>query len=157
MTYREGNNDTRCPVCSAEWIQSDMMKIGVKGCPHCGTTAQLLNKKHDGYIKINWQDLRVLAIYAERWSSMFDMSIKGNQDAVKALQKILENLRTYRPKDGAPLTIPLTPIVIVHKHPPHEHHECQEPPRVHIAFDETKRNLKPDGTGNIPSPFYRKN
>lgn len=157
MTPQYEQNDMRCPVCGKEWLLSITMKLGVKGCPNCATSLQPLKIKDDGYVKVNWQDLRTIAIYAERWSSMFDMSVKGNQDAVRALQNILTHLRTYQPKEALPLTLPVTPIVVIQKEKETENHgNYPKTPKIRIELDDSKRELKPDSTGNIPSPFYQK-
>ncbi len=53
---------------------------------------------HDGYIKVNWQEMRVLVIYAKRWAMAFDLANRTNQDAVKALNNIVLHLEQYQPK-----------------------------------------------------------
>lgn len=137
----EKSHDMRCPVCLSEWNQSDLMSAGIKTCPHCKTIIQPLKIEHDGYIFINWQDLRVLAIYSKRWASMFDMTQKGNQDAVQALENILEGIRRYQPTGTPQLTPPLD-TVILHGAPKLEEENILE--------------WKRDATGKIISPFFKR-
>lgn len=147
----EKKNDMRCPVCQAEWNLEETMKAGNKSCPNCHTMLQPLKMIHDGYIKANWQDLRVLAIYARRWAAMFD-DTPGNQHAILALEVIIDNLKKHRPKDSLPL-LPDNEVIFIGK---------VEGPKAlpkpsEIEYDNTRAfTLKPDGEGKIVSPFYRK-
>ena len=154
-----GKNDLRCPVCLAEFNQAAMQAAGVKGCPNCHTTLQPVLIAHDGYIKINWQDLRVLAIYAQRWSITFDLTNGGNRDSLKALQNIINKLRAYEPKGGPPLVPPMDAVIINRTPGGGISIPMPERPPL-VAIDEktiTLEALKPDPrTGLIPSPFYRR-
>ena len=146
---REGDNDCRCAVCLAEFRAINYQKTNT--CPLCHTIVPPLQMAHDGYVKLNWQDLRVLAIYAQRWSTHFDLNKKGNQDALRALNNIIQSLRHYQP-EGAPPIVPSTDVVIL------EGSIRPKPPKKaspEIGFDE-KAEIKPDANGNIPSPFYKK-
>lgn len=59
MTY-QSNNDIRCPVCLAEFNATALLATNAKDCPNCHTLLYPMLIKHDGYVKLNWQDLRVL-------------------------------------------------------------------------------------------------
>lgn len=96
-------NDRRCPVCLHVFNAEAMMKLGKKGCPVCHTVLQPLETKYDGYIRINWQDIRTLAIYARRWSKIFDIKAAGDKDALAALQNIFNALSRFRPVGAQPL------------------------------------------------------
>ena len=158
MAVFKGKNDLRCPVCLLEWNLAAMQAAGVIGCPSCHTKIQPLKISEDGYIKINWQDLRVLAIYAQRWSITFDLQNGGNRDALRALQNILNNLRNYQPRNAQPLTPPFDAIIVKGGPPmrgaPIDLFEGE------LVVDEfthvTADMLKPDHTGMIPSPFFKK-
>lgn len=158
-------NDLRCPVCLATWNQEVLMKIGIKSCPHCKTVIEPLLISQDGYIKINWQDLRVLAIYAWRWTQMFDRTRKGDVDAIIVFENILKHLSQYQPKDGAPIipiqkAVPDPAIVAaimgqlrkVEMLPKPKHPE----PKVEMTFEIKQEDLKPNAEGKIPSPFIKK-
>lgn len=158
-------NDLRCPVCQATWNQEALMRIGIKGCPHCKTVIEPLLISQDGYIKVNWQDLRVLAIYAWRWTQVFDTRKKGDVDAIIAFQNILDALAKYQPKDGAPI-IPfdnvrpdpsiidaiMAEIKMAEMNAKPKHPERKE----EMNFIIKQEDLKPNAEGKIPSPFIKK-
>ncbi len=89
---RQTKNEVRCAVCLKEFLLKK-----TKECPNCKTEIHPLLIKEDGYIKINWQDMRVLSTYAVRWATCFDLTKKGNADAAKALSNILVNIKNFRP------------------------------------------------------------
>lgn len=146
MSLFKSHSDVRCPVCLAEWNQREMMHHGVKGCPYCKTALAPLKVEQDGYVKLNWQDLRVLTIYSMRWTSVFDLTNQGNVQALKALQNIIESLKKYQPKGGAPLVLQ-EEVVIINK---------AVEPKATLIHETEKMDLTPDHTGMIPSPFFRK-
>jgi hypothetical protein len=159
MLFR-GKNDLRCPVCLLEFNQAAMMAAGVKGCPGCTTALQPMKVSEDGYIKINWQELRTLAIYAQRWSITFDLKNGGNRDSLKALQNILAGLRKYEPIGGQPLVPPFDAVVIERNAEggisiPGPEPQDGEPVKLQIVRN-PDTSLKPDHTGFIPSPFYKR-
>ena len=148
-----GKNDIRCPVCLKEFESRVAFTPTQSSCPNCHTALLPLFIEHDGYFKANWQDLRVLAIYAKRWTAMFDMTNKGNQEAVIALNNIIRSLSKHQPKNAPPLVLDNDVVVIGNIQP-----VPQPPPKQEtIMLDESEtRELKPDETGMIPSPFKRK-
>lgn len=153
MTLFKGKNDLRCPVCLFEFNLAAMMAAGVRGCPSCKTSLQPLKISEDGYIKVNWQDLRVLAIYAQRWSITFDLANGGNRDALKALQNIIANLKRFEPKGAQPLVPTFDAIMIERRGP-----ELRMPSSGDNfeVVDFPPNVWKPDHTGMIPSPFFKK-
>ena len=124
----QGKNDTRCPVCLAEFNREAVRVAGYKDCPHCHTVIPPMQIRDDGYVKMNWQDIRVLAIYAQRWAIRLDTTKKGNMHAMQALSNILGHLERYRPKDGK------THILMAHE------------------IDPKELSKK----GSIPSPYFKK-
>lgn len=95
--------DVRCVVCEREYSLDAIRRAGIIGCPDCGTTLEPVYLAHDGYVRVNWQDLRMLAIFATRWSRRFDRSKRGNRDTLAALENIIEKLERYQPKNSRPL------------------------------------------------------
>lgn len=147
--------DVRCPVCLKEFNQANLQHAGVKSCPFCKTSLQWLDIAHDGYIHINWQNLRVLAIYAQRWANMWDMSKPGNMHALQALENIFKHLAQYQPASSPPLLLQqdarignntmVGKITITRKKMALEE-----------SFDPiTSERLKPDASGKILSPFFK--
>jgi hypothetical protein len=112
------------------------------GCPCCGTQLKPYLTAHDGYIRINWQELRILAAYSMRWMETFTeamLQMRANADMVRTVEQIIRQLQIYQPKGCKPLlNQPITTPVV----------------ELEINPD---AKLEPDATGNIPSPFQRKN
>lgn len=101
MTYHNDQpDDVRCCVCLSEFALIELQKAKLKECPVCKTRIPLIKVKHDMDVRVNWQDIRMLAIYAQRWAAGFDQD--GDKHALFALQNILTKLAKYKPADGAP-------------------------------------------------------
>lgn len=143
-------NDLRCPVCLCEYNFKALAHQGIKQCPSCKTVLQPLLKRHDGYIQVNWQDMRTLAIYALRWSKIFDMNKQGDKDAHKALHNIISNLARFQPQ-GAPQIVPEKDAVYEGM----KRLEVQKLGDIGEG-DNMKMPFKKDASGHIISPFFRK-
>lgn len=142
-------NDLRCPVCLHEFNGKAMMKLGIKGCPVCKTVLQPLVMRQDGYIRVNWQDMRTLAIYAKRWSKIFDLRNKGDRDATAALKNIFIKLEKFRPVGAESLVPKRDPISDSLKRV-----EVSKGGAINIGDNITQDTFKRDQDGNIPSPFF---
>ena len=90
--------DSRCPICGTLFNKYFTEKAGTEGCPMCKTMIPMLKVNQDGYIKINWADLRMLAVYAQRWARRFDMTKKGNFDSVRRLENVILTLEHFKPQ-----------------------------------------------------------
>lgn len=112
-------NDIRCHVCLQYFNLYEVQKSKVVGCPNCKTLVPPLQVINDGYIKINWQELRVLATYARRWAMTFSPDKKGNVDAVIALENTITGIAKFRPRNAAPLLAD---------------EEVKEPPSKHLPI-----------------------
>jgi hypothetical protein len=95
--------DIRCAVCKSEFVSAVLNATKEQSCPICRTTVPPLKINQDGFIKINWQSIRVLAIYAQRWAETFDTSNPANREYIRALKNIINELEIYRPKTGKDL------------------------------------------------------
>ena len=104
LTPTNKKNDIRCPVCLKEFFHGDITEEG-KPCPNCKSRTGFEILEHDGYIKINWQQLRVLVAYSSRWLRQFDPNKQGNPDAVKAFNNLVERLKQYQPEGGLPIIV----------------------------------------------------
>lgn len=148
MTNLFKKSDIRCQVCLLEYHSSDVIQQGLKACPNCGTMLPPQLIAEDGYVKVNWQELRVLAIYAKRWSQIFDLNIPADREYMQALQNILGKFEKYRPRNGQPLTLPNDTVVISREPPPpNQQGEVRTIPKL------PEQKPKPRG---IPSPFFGK-
>jgi len=96
---REGQKQIRCVDCYKEFSRLEIE--GAKACPACGSKGVPMLISQDVTIRINWHELRILAIWASRWADKENFPDDGRA----TLQNILKRLRTYRPAGSAPLTL----------------------------------------------------
>lgn len=105
MTLRKNNNDIRCPVCYVEFNEWAIKQEGHKVCPNCKSTVTPLLKSQDGYVYVNWGQLRIMATYAKRWTTLIDIRKKGNWDMVQALDVFIKSLGFYKPNGALQLIL----------------------------------------------------
>ena len=143
----------RCIVCGSE-MSSEYSRQWK--CPICGTIVAPAWIKHDMFLKLNWQDIRLLVLYSKSWSNILDRSDPVNNDADKALESIISKLRVYQPADGLPMVFPpdkrqeQKPIIIELKMNAEGNIE-QNPPGK-IVPTGRKFDFKDDGQGRIVWP-----
>lgn len=85
----------RCLSCSHE--ASDF----ASACPACGFPADLLAAAGDVQLRINLQELRIIAEWASGWVRQYP----AEHPARAALACILDRLEAQRPAESAPLTL----------------------------------------------------
>lgn len=93
-------NDIRCPRCGWQGNMENVMIAKIGRCPNCGTTNPPLKLKWDGLIKTNWEDIRILCIYAQRFGATFDETILGNKTAIDILNRIVQDLARFQPPNA---------------------------------------------------------
>lgn len=148
MTLFQQKNDKRCPCCQAEWNSNALKASGLKGCPHCRTVLEPLKVIEDGYVHLNWQDLRVLVLYAKRWSKIFDTNNRTSLDAIQALNNIIAKVQVHRPETGA-LLIPEQDIVTIEKAIKESSQGMVVELTIKHASEDTVEVKK-----SIPSPYF---
>lgn len=114
-------------VCQSEFSKEELAGYLLPKCPKCLTSIKPMNIANDGYIKMNWEEIRLLAIYAQRWVGKFDAGNTGNKEYITAVQNIINKIQLYQPKTSKSLD----PIE-------------EKPPR-----DEKGNITKP-----LPSPYF---
>lgn len=127
-----------CQVCLHEYDVAHQKVLGV--CPFCGTKLEPMVNAQAGYIRIHWQQLRVLAIYAQRWTMHFDTGKRGNRDAVQALKNIINHLSQFRPRGAEPIVPP---------------EEVQVQTTLAKTAD-APENLEREPDGSVKSPYFEK-
>lgn len=137
----------RCAVCTAEYFTNPTGNIA---CQNCGTKIPPLRVAHDVTVKANWQDLRVLAIYAKRWSHIIPADTKANRQALEALNVVLKSLEKYQPKGAEELNIKNEVVRI--DFGPLKGEKKQLAPLPELAGGPWQK----DTLGRILSPFYKK-
>lgn len=100
MTIESNKNDIRCMVCRGEFILSVLKEKGLQTCPNCNTRIKPMRIVDDGYIKINWEDIRLIAIYAQRWADRFDTKNTSNMEYIKILSNIINIIQKYQPRNN---------------------------------------------------------
>lgn len=138
-------NDLRCAVCTAEY-DSKLFRHPLDACPNCGTKIPPLKTNQDVAVKLNWQDLRVLAIYAKRWSHLIPVENPINKQALEALRLILKNLEKYQPKGSESLIIKNE---VVRLEIPLQAEQKVVPTGGQMVFEK-------DVKGRIISPFFKR-
>lgn len=86
---------SRCTICNKSFTAEEV--ANVKSCPNCDNPSPPLNPEEDLYVKINWHELKTLAVWAEGYAHIEDL----NPDIVYAIAARLE--RQY--PDLSPLTM----------------------------------------------------
>ena len=130
--FKRNKLDIFCIVCGAEF-EERTIPAGMWHCPHCSTVISPAYKKYDGYIRINWRELSMMARH-------IDMIKIANPDSIlkdghKALDNILAKLKTFKPQ-GAPDLIQ------------------ENGPRMHITLN--THDIPSTNDQSIPSPYYKK-
>lgn len=68
---------------------------GLKGCPSCGATSVPCSDDDQVTVSVNWHELRVLCIWAERWAHH-----SAEQSALDSVYAIAMRLRRQHPDRG---------------------------------------------------------
>jgi len=94
----------RCIRC--EYRPKDGEAEGLTQCPQCGTRATPLADSEDVTIEINWHELRILGIFAERWAQEIKDEEQGGSanSSQRTVAIICGRLQAQHP-DRAPLTM----------------------------------------------------
>jgi hypothetical protein len=88
---------SRCIDCCSEFNDEDLIKSKASCCPVCGTLSLPVSVDKDVNITINWNELRILTMWASRWAEQDGF----NESSKISLHKIIKRLSKYRP-DGSP-------------------------------------------------------
>lgn len=80
----------RCTRCGGEFTKDQM--VGAKCCPACGTRGVPCDPANDVQVTINWHELRVLCMWAERWAERCDLD--GSYDRAHTGERAIEVVHT---------------------------------------------------------------
>jgi hypothetical protein len=89
----------RCIRCSEEFEDKELIDLSFDECPKCGGPGSPMLISQDIQLSINWNELRILTIYASNWAESLDDDCKID------LMSILKRLEKYRPEGASALTI----------------------------------------------------
>lgn len=98
----------RCVECRKEYSLAYIEEIEASKCPGCGTESLPLAVSQDTTIKINWHELRILAIWAKNWQDYQLNKPKESEPEGKktiVVDRILVELEKQRPEGAASLSI----------------------------------------------------
>lgn len=73
----------RCTRCRSEFTDAQIQHA--KACPKCGTRGVPMSVAQDVTIKVNWHELRILTMWAERWADQ----VAKNDDALPDAQAVV--------------------------------------------------------------------
>jgi len=82
----------RCVICQAEFTDEEIENATC--CPACGDTGVPCAVKDDVQLKINWHELRILSMWAERWALHIE---KEHMGALVTLDCIVQRLQKQYP------------------------------------------------------------
>ena len=94
--------ETRCIVCDYKPTEKELE--GATRCPNCGTRGSPIDSKDDISITINYHELRILIIWAERWASHNADTDPSMQTTIYKIASRLEAQHPDRSKE-CPLTL----------------------------------------------------
>lgn len=64
----------RCTICGKEFTDEEL--VSAFNCPSCSTKNVPCNISEDVSVKINWHELHILVVWAERWARRIDENAK---------------------------------------------------------------------------------
>ena len=85
----------RCVRCRAEYTATEL--LGAKSCPTCGTQGLPMDPAHDVAPTINWHELRILAMWAERWALACDERFTEQEPMLPVVFAIVRPLQEQFP------------------------------------------------------------
>lgn len=65
---------------------------GLSACPFCGTTGSPASHKEQVNVSINWFELRILCIWAERWANEKNIDVHTVYGIAHRLEKQFPNM-----------------------------------------------------------------
>lgn len=106
----ESKGSIRCTLCAFEVSKEEADEKNLSACPNCGTTGVPCDPANDVEVKLNWQELSVLSIWAERWALQGDgKREEGDTSPSMAalVYAIVERLERQHPEQAkeVPLTL----------------------------------------------------
>lgn len=84
---------TRCIVCEWSCTREYARNNNLQRCPNCGHEGVPCDPKEDVNITINWHELRILTMFAEKWAGQLD-----NIGSIKAVAAIAKRLKAQYPE-----------------------------------------------------------
>lgn len=92
----------RCLICNEEFTQEELK--GASSCPKCENHGVPASPKEDVTIKINWHELRILAIWAENWARQIEKNGDVTTHPILTVNCIARRIQKQHP-DKTPLTL----------------------------------------------------
>jgi len=96
------SEQARCTVCSAVFAQADVDALPEDQwgrCPRCGTKSLPCDPARDVDVRINWHELRILCMWAERWG--LEAEGRGEGGATDVVYAIAGRLKAQHPTQSA--------------------------------------------------------
>ncbi len=88
----------RCLICEKTLSYAEFHKLRPNQCPRCGTDGTPATPLLDATVNLNWQELRVLCIWAERFASAAAAQGQDDdQNMIKLVYAIADRLQKQYP------------------------------------------------------------
>ncbi len=92
----------KCVDCRSEFTKKDLEGATTQ-CPSCGSTCVPMSPDNDVEIKINWHELRILFMWAERWADHVKQKEEG-PDFLQTIYAIAKEVQEQHPSKD-PITL----------------------------------------------------
>lgn len=78
---------SRCIVCDYGATDEEITRLKLMACPRCGHKGRPCDPVEDIQVKVNWHELRILAIWAERWANW--CAGQSSDDSVYSMPQVV--------------------------------------------------------------------
>lgn len=79
-----------CILCGQRFEVGEPVEV-TDACPGCGTTSLPCSPDQDFILQVNWHELRVLTMWAERWAQRYSSEDLNMPQVVAAIARRLQN------------------------------------------------------------------
>jgi len=96
----------QCVGCDFEISADDAGKQNLSECPGCGSSSIPMSSNEVVTIHINWHELRILAIWAERWAiAEIEKDVDRKSGGRGTVYAIVDRIKAQCPEKKTPLTL----------------------------------------------------
>ena len=113
-----------CTKCGQRFSYEEIAKA--TACPACGSVGIPCSTDKDFLLQINWHELKILVIWAERWAGHIDDGDGSDLGTVRSIARRLEEqadcgplmlvgeiMQLHEHFDGVETNVPAQPMVVV--------------------------------------------
>lgn len=78
----------KCSICNSILNEKEQQNVN---CAYCGQKFFSIDPNYDVNIKINWAEIRILTMWAERWANKIDKDYPGSSLVIACIAKRIKN------------------------------------------------------------------